>query len=188
MRISPTRIGVFAVALLVAADPGYPQKLRTGKGLSPPSRRPPVVGKIGWWNYQDWLEIDDFQVQVVNANLGALNAKSSVRLHISGTFRRPENAASASIKEVYVSERFLGPNREAVDLLIIPVVEVRSEKIASRRSDSFRLAIDYELNSYKWGENRYVFRCGKFQKHLKFIQDKVHSIHQPQWAEEKEPF
>lgn len=137
--------------------------------LAPAVQRPhsdvPVINRIGWWAYQDGLNVTNFSTEVVDAPLQLFNSKALVRMHIAGTVQFKNGGWRPSICTVHIGERFDPDNANAVpiaDFLVTPVIEVKQDGKYTGDPIPFDLNVETHFQTFRWGRNAYRIRCASF--------------------------
>ncbi len=156
-------------------------KNRPGK----PKLEVPVTHQLGWWAYQDGMEIDTFEVKIVKSQLNLFNNKSMLKYRIVGKVKT-QNSWRPEIGEIHISERFVRRGMEIKEgmmessketspeaiIELTPVVIVKDDKSYKGEVRTFDIANEYILPSYHWGSCYVQFKCGKFEKEIKVHQSK----------------
>jgi hypothetical protein len=165
LRWATLVIGVCTIGLsFVAERPAQAQKSKTDSPLSKLFKhQPPVVtGRVGWWDRQAGLQIEDCQVSIVKKGRMVTKTPTRIQIRIAGRIITDRDGGLPYIKEIFVSERLAdekSPNKH-VDVLVVPVVDVQSKSGKKGDIVAFDVTVDYELYGYQWDGNNYFFRCG----------------------------
>ncbi|MFN6945838.1 MAG: hypothetical protein ACK4ND_12895 [Cytophagaceae bacterium] len=132
----------------------------------------PVTYEIGWWSYQESINIDSFKVEFVEHNLNLFNSKSLIKYRVAGTIQN-EGHWKPNIKNIHISQRFLNrynesfPNNLKYDtagspealIEITPVIEVRKDENYNGEHIKFKFENEIKLESFHWGGNSVRFLC-----------------------------
>ena len=130
------------------------------------------TNEIGWWAYQDALQIDSFSVEFVESKLNLFNSKSLIEYTVKGRLSK-NGHWKPSIKNIHVSQRFLrqydrklhpyidsdtAKIPEAI-IEITPVIEVTEDENYKGEAIKFEFTNELKLESFHWGNNWVRFQC-----------------------------
>jgi hypothetical protein len=162
---------VAALGLLVACSQDEP---KSSRGATPPGAAAgtvPITRTIGWWGYQDALHITGLDVELVGGQPGSKKADATIRFHIQGSLVPAKRGWRPRIEAVHISQRFVqAANREqAGEIELTPVVQVTNEAAYMGEPQAVDIQIDETVSTYRWGQNRYIIRCGTIEKELQLF-------------------
>lgn len=136
----------------------------------------PETHSIGWWSNQEALNVDAFEVDIIESNLNMFNTESLISYRIIGHLsykkgRRP------LIKEIHLSERFLtdiGDSTETPKALIeiTPIIETIDDDSYDGEKIKFDITNEKIINSFHWGDNQLRFKCLNHTNDIKLSQQK----------------
>ena len=169
-EIQTTTLGV-ALALLVACAQADPNASRSETPAAEPAGSVPITRTIGWWGYQDALHITGMDVELPGGQLGLLKGGAVIRFHIHGSLVSAKRGWRPHIGKVHISQRFVrGANGEqAGEIALTPVVEVAEDAAYVGEPQSVDLQVGETVSTYRWGQNRYLIRCGPIEKELQLF-------------------
>ena len=162
---------VVALGVLVACSRDEPNASR---GAPPPGATAgtvPITRTIGWWGYQDALHITGMDVELVGGQPGSQKADATIRFHIQGSLVPAKRGWRPRIDAVHISQRFVqAANLEqAGEIELTPVVQVTKEAAYMGEPQAVDLHVDETVSTYRWGQNRYIIRCGTIEKELQLF-------------------
>lgn len=163
-----------ALGLLVACARDEPKASRAATLPGAAAGPVPITRTIGWWAYQDALHITDMDVELVGGQLGALKGEAGIRFHIHGSLVSAKRGWRPRIDAVHISQRFVhAANREqAGEIELTPVVQVMQDAAYMGEPQPVDLQVDETVSTYRWGQNRYIVRCGSIEKELQLFRGK----------------
>ena len=128
----------------------------------------PFVYPVGWWSYQDGLQIQNLEVKVLDSRLNLFNSKTLAQITIAGEMTvtktktwRPE------IIKVHLSEKIIkriNHNESEAEIIVTPIVGVEKDKSYSGEKIPFSITQETILNSMDWGKNKFVIVCGDLKQ------------------------
>lgn len=133
----------------------------------------PVIYNIGWWTYQDSLEIESFNVEIEESRLNLFNAKSLISYRIIGNLRYKH--WPLTIEAVHISERTNSDTTYNYDRIIeiTPIAKSgKHRENGENRTDRFEFKNEHLINSDHWGINRIKFICGTKEQIIELRQAK----------------
>jgi hypothetical protein len=162
---------VVALSLLVACSQDEPKASRAGPSPGETSGTVPITRTIGWWGYQDALHITGVDVELVGGQPGSQKADATIRFHIQGSLVSAKRGWRPRIDAVHISQRFVqAANREqAAEIDLTPVVQVTKDAAYMGEPQAVDLLVDETVSTYRWGQNRYIIRCGPIEKELQLF-------------------
>jgi len=109
----------------------------------------PIISDIGWWPFQDGLVISDLQVTPSKTQLYFSQPYFLLKYHIKGSVKYSKGWKPL-ISKAQITERILyrdksephRPPLSSVDILIIPVVDVREDKNYSGGEIPFDITLE----------------------------------------------
>ncbi len=139
----------------------------------------PVTYNLGWWAYQNNLQIDSFKIDIIKSELNLFNSKSLISYKISGTLKNFDNDVRF-IKSVHISEKKITkePSMYAdegnidAEIQITPIVGYKDSKGTKAGNSYFSFTNELKIESMGWGENLILLKCGKFEQTIKLSQTK----------------
>jgi hypothetical protein len=134
----------------------------------------PVTYELGWWSNQNDLHIDSFSVSLLDSNLNMFNSKSLISYTVKGHLTYI-GSWKPFIKKVHLSERFLTKDkRDTTDaeIIITPIVDTKQDNTKNGGTVPFAFTNQLLQNSFHWGSNKILFRCGAFQQMIEVWQKK----------------
>lgn len=174
-------IGVILLLLVGAYCFILPQIIE--RILSTEPRNPKLeiaeTGEIGWWAYQESLQVDSFAVEFVESRLNLFNDKSLIKYTLRGKLSYDKHWRPV-IKNVHVSQRFLRKydrtlhpyldsdttNMPEAMIEITPVIKVIEDEHYNGEELDFEFTNELKLESFHWGNNWVRFQCLDKQKDL----------------------
>lgn len=134
----------------------------------------PITYAIGWWAFQDLLEIHTFDVSIINSHLNLFNSKSLIQYSVTGVLKQKDGYAPF-IRSVHHSEDVLtSKNVFAEDedssldahIKITPVVGLKTSKESIPSDTTFSFTNRHVVSSLHWGNNLIRFSCGDFNQEI----------------------
>jgi hypothetical protein len=123
----------------------------------------PVTSDLGsWWGLTRNVQIEDLQVEVVDARLGLFNDRALVRFRLIGNVTHESDGWRPYISAFQMSQRlrFETTSRPFSDIELLPVVALREDKGYSREKIHFDVAIEKHIEALNWGATRYTVVAG----------------------------
>jgi len=138
----------------------------------PPGIEIPITYNIGWWGFQNKLNIDSFKVDIIDSKLDLFSYRSLISYKISGHIAEDENSQSY-IGSVHMSEQFNRDTSLHCDRIIeiTPIVITKDDK-RSQGEKPFSFKNEYIITSTHRGVNRIKFICGPYQQTIELFQRK----------------
>lgn len=116
--------------------------------------------KVKFWPHKRPITLSEMNIEhedQFSYGIGGHQLSLTINLigNVSGYIgRRPY------IKSVHVSESLQSDeNGEYVLLSLYPIIDVSNDNTYQLESIPFSYQFSYNLNTYQWGNNRYVIRC-----------------------------
>ncbi|AUC15897.1 hypothetical protein BTO06_12370 [Tenacibaculum sp. SZ-18] len=118
---------------------------------------------IGWWSKQEALNVDSFEIKIIDSKLNLFNSKSLVSYRIKGNLYY-EKGWRPFIKEIHLSERFLTHSNDSINnpeamIEITPVIGAEDDESYNGEKIEFDITNEKKMNSFHWGNNRIRFKC-----------------------------
>ena len=163
-----------ALGLLVACAQPEPNAQRAVTPAAEAAGSVPITRTIGWWDYQDALRITSLDVELVDGQVGLLKGTAVIRLRIHGSLIATRPGWRPRISKVHISQRFVraANGEQSGEIELTPVVEVMEDAGYSGEPQSMDLKVDEDVNTYRWGQNRYIVRCGTIERELQLFRGK----------------
>ena len=134
----------------------------------------PFTYQIGWWPYQEHLEITALDTKVIDSRLTLFNAKSLISITIQGKMKNV-NGWKPYVDLVHISEDVIKggnfANSEA-EIKITPIIKVKEDKSYIGELLEFKLNQELILNSMGWGKNTYLIISQNYKKTVEVHQRK----------------
>ena len=75
------------------------------------------------------------------------------------------------IGSVHISQRFVhgADGAKAGEIELTPVVQVTQDAAYMGEPQPVDLKVDETVSTYRWGQNRYIVRCGTIEKELQLF-------------------
>jgi hypothetical protein len=131
----------------------------------------PVTTEVGWWAYQDRLDVTDFTAQSIGPRLNLFAHDFVVRFHVLGKIHainaegwRP--AIKGAQLTVRVTARGYYKVMETnhidpvADVMVVPIVTQIKDTSYKGEDVSFDLKLEHVFSTMDWGPNHYDCRCG----------------------------
>jgi hypothetical protein len=126
-----------------------------------PSSDVPVVTSVGFWPYQDCIQVDRLDARVLKSRFGLMNTgEALLEVTIGGSITPDSPERSLSVTAVQVTER---PSSSGDELLVdIELVPVCSDVAAeSGLTGRFDVRLEYVVHAFQWGPNRFSLHAGQ---------------------------
>ncbi|MGA1839330.1 MAG: hypothetical protein ACMUIU_01785 [bacterium] len=167
MRINEIKQKIILLILLVI----------TFNGCGPYVRNPrsdvSFTYRIGWWPYQENLEINNMEVKILDSRLNLFNSKSLIQIIITGYMKNRENwrpyVKKAHISENVIKRASIGAEGE---IKITPIIKTKEDKFYKGELLPFCITQELIIHSMNWGENLLHIHCGNIKKTLSLSQMK----------------
>lgn len=123
------------------------------------------------WSHQKNLEITKFSVKKEDVKLSIFRNSFDVYIYIKGTI--DYDGMKPYISYIHKSERYETIDGERVVVIeLTPVVETKMFSLNYNYHVDFDKKLTYRLRTYTYGYNKYIFRCGDFEKTVYMNQEK----------------
>jgi hypothetical protein len=145
-----------------------------GRSRSPRSDVP-VTSEIGWWAYQDGVQVTDLTVEVIDGRLHLTKSEALVAIRLRGTMAYAKGGWHPFVERVHVSERFAPQSegrKRVADIQVTPVLGVHEDKAYMGTPEPFDIRVEHHLHTWEWGTNQYIFRAGGIERSLELVQRK----------------
>lgn len=176
LKIIGIVIGSLLLALvgiyLYLTDFGQNNILSQGPGS--PDIEIPITYNVGWWPYQSDIQINDFEINIIESNLNLFNSESLISYSISGKAVY-KGSWKPFIEEVHISERINNDTTLKVQRIIeiTPVVAVdKDDETVEESTVPFEFTNQHIITSGNWGSNNVLLICGEHEKIIELIQSK----------------
>ncbi|AXT59294.1 hypothetical protein D1816_02670 [Aquimarina sp. AD10] len=135
--------------------------------LSTEPRNPKIeiteTHSIGWWSKQEALNVNTFEVKIIDSKLNLFNSKSLISYRIKGSLAY-KKGWRPFIKEIHLSERFLPQLNDSTENLdaiieITPIIGADDDESYNGEKIEFDITNEKKMNSFHWGSNRIRFKC-----------------------------
>lgn len=129
--------------------------------------------EIGWWAYQEKLDVTGFTVNVIDSHLNLANNKSLLSYTIDGTLKGSKNW-KPYLEHIHLSERYVdfGSDTTKGIIEITPVIQVKENNSYNGEPIPFRITNELILESRGWGPNNLLFTCANHEKNIELMQRK----------------
>ncbi len=133
-----------------------------GPSISKPHSDLPITPDLGQWPSQEGLIVTGLTAEAVNPRLNLFNGRFLIRYRLTGTITCREGTipslAQAQITHRLVA-RSLHGQPSIADVLLVPVVEVTSDRSYFNQPIPFTVKLEEIIQTVDWGDNRYEIRC-----------------------------
>ena len=134
-----------------------------------------VEYKIGWWAYQEALNVKDLNTEILYDRLNLFNSKALVQYTVSGSLMY-KKGWRPYIKSAFISERWVSQPENFkgnyADIRVIPIVGVNEDDNYSGEILEFKINIQDYLNSGGWGKNTYKISSQSHEAIIELQQSK----------------
>ncbi|MGD9006838.1 MAG: hypothetical protein PVG41_02895 [Desulfobacteraceae bacterium] len=131
-----------------------------------------VINKTGWWPYQNEMQIESFNVEVVEAPLNLFNNEALIAIKITGSIKN-DKKWMPYIDMVQISENFIPDDRSLTkEYTVVPVVAVENDDDYLGENILFNTKIEYIIKTNQWGQNIVYFKCRDIRKEIVLHQRK----------------
>jgi hypothetical protein len=148
-----------AILLLAAVLAGC-----LGPHVRSPDSDVPFVYPVGWWSYQDGLQIQSLEVKVLDSRLNLLNHKTLAQITITGEMTVSKTINwRPSITKAHLSEKIVTVNNRndlEAEITVTPIIDVEKDKSYDGGKIPFSIKQEIILNSMGWGKNTFVIVSG----------------------------
>jgi hypothetical protein len=165
-------VAIVATGFFIFSDQILAKLLIGGRPRSPKNEIETTF-YIGWWAHQGGLDIENLEIEVIDSRLNLFNAKSLISYMISGTISGSKNW-EPYVHKIHVSERFPKTDSTAnVGLIeLTPLIKVKENHNYVDDKIPFKITNEMIVESFHWGNNTVLFRCGKLEKRIVLKQRK----------------
>lgn len=159
----------------------------------------PITYNIGWWSYQEALNIDTFEVKLIDSRLNLFNSYSLINYRIKGRLILYKNNWEPFIDKIHISERVIKTdtidtdsssimtfslNKDTVQIgevsikpeaiiELTPIIKVKeNNSYKAGHAIEFDLTNEHKIQSLDWGDNYLLIKCEKFDFLLRLQQRK----------------
>lgn len=134
------------------------------------------IHQIDWWeNSQENLIIDSFKVKWLDGKMNLFNNSVLVAISIYGRLST-EGKNKFFVDKFHVSERPLYKDsiqKFDVEIQITPIIKQKKEEVKDLKGNiEFAVVHERIIKSIHFGENKFLFRCGKLADSFKVFQSK----------------
>jgi len=145
-------------AYLYLTDLGKNNILSTGPRS--PKNEIPITYNIGWWDYQNDLIINEFNINIVESKLSLFNSKSLISYKIVGKINY-SGKWKPNINLIHISERINKDTTQNYQIIIeiTPIVNITKDEKLNGGIENFEIINEHIIQSVNWGENRIKFVC-----------------------------
>ena len=151
----------------------------TFSGCGPHIRSPrsdvPFTYRIGWWPYQENLQINNIAINILDSRLNLFNSKSLVQISITGHMKN-KNGWKPYIEEVHISENVIEQASTNFgsegEIKITPIIATKKDKSYNGESLPFSITQELIINSMNWGKNLLHVYCGNIKETFSLSQSK----------------
>lgn len=160
-----------ALALLVACARPEPKAPQAATPVAAAGGTVPITRTIGRWDYQDALHVAGMDVELVGGQPGSQKDDAVIRFRLHGSLVSARRGWRPRIESVHISQRFVqGAGGEpAGEIELTPVVQVTQDASYIGEPQPLDLRVDETVSTYRWGQNRYIVRCGTIEKELQLF-------------------
>ena len=163
-------IVIFAIGLFLYRDKLITLLLYSGP--AEPRNQTEITYNIGWWSHQDGLTIDKFEIKIVDSRLNLFNSRSLISYTIEGTMTDAKNW-EPYLEKIHISERFQIDSTMRTGIIeITPIIGVKEKDDYNGGQIEFKTTNELIIESFHWGNNKLLFKCGNSQKELELKQRK----------------
>lgn len=160
-----------ALGLLVAcsrSEPKAPQEAAPAAGAG---GTVPITRTIGRWDYQDALHVAGMDVELAGGQPGSQKDSAVIRFRLHGSLVSAKRGWRPRVESVHISQRFVhgADGEQAGEIELTPVVEVTKDTSYMGEPQALDLRVDETVSTYRWGQNRYIVRCGTIEKELQLF-------------------
>jgi hypothetical protein len=134
----------------------------------------PVTSRISWRSYQAHLTVRELLVRVLTPELQVMDPDAVVEFAVVGSLSPHPHGQShwpPLIESLHISERFTDENSSVIgDIVIVPVAGIRRDNRYDNQPVEFRVTVQHQISSYRWGRNQYRVTCGHIAHSFEVIQ------------------
>lgn len=171
-RRSGFAAGIVAALIVFVAcerpEPKDPQAATPGAGAAGTVL---ITRTIGSWAYQDALHVAGMDVELVGGQPGKASGDAVIRFRLHGSLVSARRGWRPRIDVVHISQRFVqdANGEQAGEIELTPVVQVAKDAAYMGEPQALDLRVDETVSAYRWGQNRYIVRCGTIEKELQLF-------------------
>ena len=163
-------IAIIAIGLFLYRDKLISHFLYTGPRN--PKNQTETTYNIGWWSHQDGLTIDKFEIEIIESRLNLFNSRSLISYTIQGDMTDDKNW-EPYLKKIHISERFVIDSARRTGIIeLTPVVGVKESNDYNGGQIKLSTTNELQIESFHWGNNKLILKCGQFQKEIQLKQRK----------------
>lgn len=172
-------LGIIIITLIIGVTIFYLYWTDLGRkdilfqGPRNPRIEVPITYNIGWWSNQKEMQIDSFDLKIVESELNLFNSKSLISYEVKGQLTN-DRYWKPKINEVHISERINTDTLLNYDRVIeiTPIVKVEENNKTKEEKNSFTFKNEHIIISNRWGKNRIKFVCAKKEQIIELQQRK----------------
>ena len=155
--------GLILVILTLAYYFLLPKLFLYSLSTEPRNPKVEITHSIGWWSKQEALNVDTFEIKIIDSKLNLFNSKSLINYRIKGNLSY-KKGWRPYIKEIHLSERFLNQSNDSINnpdamIEITPVISAKDDESYNGEKIEFDITNEKKMNSFHWGNNRIRFKC-----------------------------
>ena len=160
-----------ALGLLVACARPEPKAPHAATPVAGERGTVPITRTIGKWDYQDSLHVAGMDVELVGGQPGSQKENAIIRFRLHGSLVSAKPGWRPRIESVHISQRFVhaAGGEQAGEIELTPVVQVTQDASYMGEPLALDLRVDETVSTYRWGQNRYIVRCGTIEKELQLF-------------------
>lgn len=147
-----------------------------GPHVRPPDSDVPFVSSVGWWPYQDGLQIQSLEVKALDSRLNLFNSKTLAQIAITGEMTVSKTKGwRPVITKAHLSEKIVkgdNHNDSEAEITVTPIISVEKDKSYGGGKVPFSIRQEVILNSMGWGKNTFVIVCGDLKQTITVHQAK----------------
>lgn len=159
MQINDIKQKIILLILLVITFNGCVPYVRS------PKSDVPFTYRFGWGDYQEKLEINNMEVNIIDSRLSLFNTKSLIQIIITGHMKNRENR-KPYIKKAHISENLIKSSSISSEreIKITPILKTKQDKFYKGELLPFCITQELIIHSMNWGENLLHIHCGNIKK------------------------
>ena len=134
---------------------------------------------IGWWSYQETMQVEKFSVEIIESKLNLFNSTSLIRYTVQGELKQTGNW-KLYVSAVHISERFIRRYNQKLHpyldkdtvqapeaiIEITPVIVEKEDKKFKGEKIPFKFTNELKIVSFHWGNNKVRIQCCDLQKDI----------------------
>jgi len=158
---------ILVVSLLLAGGCMRPR-------VSRPRSDVRVTADIGWWSYQEELEVTALDVEVLEAPLNLFGNRALIRFRLRGQVWHSKGGWRPYIRETQISQRFRSGEDGARfgDIEVTPIVGVKEDKLYHGEQIAFDYKVEQIVHTFQWGKNEFLVHSAGQERELELHQYK----------------